>query len=180
MGRQGGRRPLGALMAQHKPIGLYEHLGPPLALLEAMQCDLYTTASYLVPPLVQASEALKDAILRDERGPPPPPEYTQEAINWEPPQMPSYTAAAIEGELVALKGTPPANAKGQLANTAYQIGRWAGAGYLPSRDGKRTIWKVAKSTGAIEALGAVNAENIISTNFERGQSKPRTAPQKGQ
>lgn len=70
-------------MVKHKPIGIEPFLRAPLALLEAMQQDLQTTAPYLVPPLVQVTEGIKETILRDERGPPVAPEWTDEAMNWQ-------------------------------------------------------------------------------------------------
>lgn len=161
----------------HEPFAISALLEPMLHTIDIMTGTLGPDEDEIVAPLCEAQDALKRAILADERGPTLPPEWTEEAMNWRPPPMSAYTAAAIEGELVALKGTPPDNAKDQLAKTSFQIGRWAGAGYLPSRDGKKTIWRVAKASGAITALGAGAAENIISKNFSRGETKPRTAPQ---
>ena len=172
---------MGARMTvAHEAYAVDMLLNPMIETLGMMADTLGPNEPEIVAPIRMAEEALKEAILRDERGPVSPPEYTDAAANWEAPPLPQYVAAAIQGELITLKSTPPESARGVLANTAHKIGQWAGGGYVPSRESKKTIWRIAKASGAINALGALAAENIISENFKRGESKPRKAPQRGQ
>ena len=129
-------------------------------------------------PIFQAQDALKRAVLQDECGASyVPPEWTEECLNWQPQAMPPYVATAIEGELRSIS-ISPGTAKGVLANAAYQIARWGASGYINPRDGKRTIWRVAKAAGVIDVLGRDKAKAIISKSWSQGNQKPRLPPER--
>ena len=168
---------MGARMTvTHEAYAVDMLLNPMIETLGMMADTLGPNEPEIVAPIRMAEEALKEAILRDERGPVSPPEHTDAAANWEAPPMPQYVAAAIKGELTTLKDTSPQTVKGVLANTSYQIARWSGGGYLRASEGRRTIWKVATASGAIAALGRARIETIIKQSWARGEKRPRQAP----